>query len=124
MRRRPEVVNKGRKLVEKGLKMATVDMDVTLKQQEFRILRTGTFTDDKTKREIEYMTLVVEHPDTCEQQKISVPQEQRQDLKNMNIRKGEYLDLMVHVKAGSNFASMKLVQVLAVYDEDGTVEGY
>lgn len=100
--------------------MATIDMDVMLKGQEFRILRKGSFTDEKTKREVQYMTLVIENEE-CEQQKVSVPQELREDLERMEIHKGEYLDLVVHVKAGSNFSSMKLVQIQHVYDEEGEV---
>lgn len=116
----PELLNNGEKRVEKGHEVATIDMDVVLNGQEFRILRKGSFTDEKTKRDIEYMTLVIENEE-CEQQKVSVPQELRDDLERMQINKGEYLDLTVHVKAGSNYSSMKLVQVLRVYDRDGEV---
>lgn len=99
-----------------------INMDVGLKGYEFRILIEDSFVDKDTKEKVPYMTMLVEHPDTCEQVRVSVPKDLREQTKGLGIRKAQYVDLLVNVRAGQGYGSAKLIEVQHVYGEDGEVD--
>lgn len=97
------------------------NLDTLLKGYEFRVLVEDSFRDKETGQKIPYMTMVVEHPDTCEQTRVSVPEGMRQDLRSYGLRKGEFVDIFVNVRAGSNYNKCTLVSLEHVYSDDGQV---
>ena len=90
-------------------------IDTVLKGYEFRIIRSGKVENT------EWMHLVVEHPDTCEQSKISVPVDLRPYVETLGLAKGDIIDLKVHANAGDKYSRISLIKVLRVVDTNGEV---
>ena len=74
-------------------------IDTVLNGYEFRIIRSGKV------EETEWMHIIVEHPETCEQSKISVPVELRPYVESLGLTKGDLIDVKVTCCASSGMTS-------------------
>ena len=88
-------------------------IDTVLTGYEFRIIRSGKVENT------EWMHLVVEHPDTCEQSRISVPVELRPYVESLALSKGDIIDVKVHANAGDKYSRISLIKVLRAVDSNG-----
>lgn len=94
-------------------------IDTELKGYEFRIIRSGQVEETK------WMHIIVEHPETCEQSKISVPADLRPYVENLGLQKGDFIDVKVHANAGEKYSRLTLIKIMRVVDSDGEVtEGF
>ena len=91
-------------------------IETTLENYEFRTIRTGEVEGNK------WMQLVIEHPETCEQSKVSVPADMRGIVDVMPLSKGDHINLRVRATAGSNYSRMQLIKIISVVDVNGEVE--
>ena len=90
-------------------------IDTILSGYEFRIIRSGKVENT------EWMHLVVEHPETCEQSRISVPVELRSYVESLGLSKGDIIDVKVHANAGDKYSRISLIKILGVVDSNGEV---
>ena len=88
-------------------------IDTELKGYEFRIIRSGKVEETK------WMHVIVEHPDTCEQSKISVPADLRPYVENLGLQKGDLIDVKVHANAGEKYSRLTLIKIMRVVDSNG-----
>ena len=90
-------------------------IETTLENYEYRTTLTGEVEGNK------WMQLVIEHPETCEQSKVSVPADMRGIVDVMPLSKGDHINLRVKATAGANYSRMQLIKIVSVVDSDGEV---
>lgn len=88
-------------------------IDTVLTGYEFRIIRSGKVEETK------WMHIIVEHPETCEQSKISVPVELRPYVESLGLSKGDLIDVKVTARAGEKYSRLTLIKVMRVVDSNG-----
>lgn len=91
-------------------------IETKLEGYEFRAIREGKVEDTK------WMHLVVEHPETCDQSRVSVPGDMQEQVLSLGLSKGDMLDLIVMAEGGNQYSRLRLVKILRVYDEEGEVK--
>lgn len=91
-------------------------LPVHLKDYEFRGRREGTGQNGP------WLSLILEDPEEARQINVSVPQRLQSDVNELNLKKGDVLELNVIAFAGEEYSRITLVEVLRVVDADGEVQ--
>lgn len=96
-------------------------MRTLLKGYEYRTTIDDTFKDRETGQKIPYMTLLVENlEDQCSQERISVPSDLFDVVRDLPAKRGDLVDLTVDITTGK-YSRIRLVSVDSIYDESGEV---
>lgn len=104
-----------------GVDVMAFSIETLLKGYEFRRLLEDTFKDEDGHK-VPYMQLWVEHPETCEQSRISVPKVMFDDLVDMDeLQKGNLVDVLVNATGGATYSKLRLIRVEHVYTPEGEV---
>lgn len=96
-------------------------MRTFLKGYEFRTLIDDEFKDRDSDKMIEYMVLIVEDlEDDCKQERISVPTKLFDIVSDIDIKRGDLVDLSVDITTGK-FSKIRLLSIDRIYSPDGEV---
>lgn len=96
-------------------------MRTSLKGYEYRTTIDDNFKDRETGQKIPYMTLLVEDlANQCKQERISVPSNLFDVVRDMPASRGDKMDLTVDITTGK-YSRIRLVSVDSLYDDNGEV---
>ena len=92
-------------------------MRTLLKGYEYRTIIDDTFKDRDTGQKIPYMVLLVENlADQCRQERISVPSNLFEMVRDLEVFRGDLIDLTVDITTGK-YSRIRLVSVDKIYNE-------
>lgn len=90
--------------------------DVQLSGYEYRAMRTGEGKNGT------WMSLVFETPKEARQIDISVSKELQSDVYNLQLSKGDKVDMLVTAYAGNEYSRVSLQQITGIVDVNGEVQ--
>lgn len=88
---------------------------VNLEKYEYRGVRTGEGKNGQ------WMSLVLEDPEEARQIDVSVPRDMQEDVSDLQLKKGDVLDLVIRAYAGTEYSRLSLIRIVHAVDQNGEV---